>query len=95
MALNLNYDLNTYLAVTLSSESLFSGEPSQLARVHPAVAHVGQVGQLQDIQIFSVPTAVWESVRDDVLEKLREGDGVARVDVQKVEARTKGGGDEL
>ncbi|KAF8061548.1 hypothetical protein FPV67DRAFT_1673180 [Lyophyllum atratum] len=95
MALNLNYDLNTYLAVTLSSASPFFGEPAQLALVHPAVAHVGQVGQLEDVQIFSVPKFEWERVSEDVLKKLKEANGVGRVDVQKAEARTKRGTDEL
>lgn len=95
MALNLNYDLNTYLTVTLSSGSPFLGEPAQLAVVHPAVSHVGQVGQMQDLQIFSVPKSEWESVHEDVLEKLSKASGVGRVDVQKVKARSKRGGDEL
>ncbi|GLB35602.1 hypothetical protein LshimejAT787_0211670 [Lyophyllum shimeji] len=95
MALNLNYDLNTYLAVTLSSASPFFGEPAQLAMVHPAVAHVGQVGQLQDVQLFSVPKLEWDRLSEDVLQKLTKSDGVARVDVQKAEARARRRGDEL
>jgi len=95
MALNLNYDLNTYLAVTLSSTSPFFGKPAQLAMIHPVVAHVGQVGQLEDVQIFSVPKLEWERVSEDVLEKLKTTDGVARVDVQIAEARAKRRGDEL
>ncbi|KAG6901704.1 hypothetical protein C0995_008925 [Termitomyces sp. Mi166 len=86
MALNLNYDLNT---------SPFFGEPAQLAMVHPAVTHVGPVGQMQDVQIFSVPKLEWESVHKDVLEKLSEANGVGRIDVQKLEARSKRAGDEL
>ncbi|KAG6892014.1 hypothetical protein C0992_002305, partial [Termitomyces sp. T32_za158] len=66
-----------------------------LTMVHPAVTHVGQVGQLQDVQIFSVPNSEWESVQEDVLEKLSKANGVGRVDVQKVKARSKRGGDEL
>ncbi|KAF5387089.1 hypothetical protein D9615_002051 [Tricholomella constricta] len=95
MALNLNYDLNTYLAVTLSSASPFFREPAQLAAVHPAVAHVGQAGQLEDVQVFSVPKFEWQRVSEDVLEKLSKADGVGRVVVQKVEARSKRVGDEL
>ncbi|RDB19502.1 hypothetical protein Hypma_013608 [Hypsizygus marmoreus] len=89
MSLSLNYDMNTYLAVTLSSASPFFGAPAQLAMVHPAVAHVGQVGQLQDVQLFSVPNFEWERVSEDVLEKLSKAEGVGRVDVQKLAARAK------
>ncbi|KAG6852900.1 hypothetical protein C0991_008269 [Blastosporella zonata] len=95
MALNLNYDLNTYLTVTLYSSSPFFSEPAQLAAVHPAIAHVGQVGQLQDVQVFSVANFEWENVSKDVLEKLNKANGVGRVDVQKPEARSKRGSDEL
>ncbi|KAG5350331.1 hypothetical protein J132_09753 [Termitomyces sp. J132] len=95
MALNLNYDLNTYLTVTLSSSSPFFVEPAQLAMVHPAVTHVGQVGQMQDVQIFSVPTLEWDSIHKDVLEKLSKANGVGRIDVQKVEARSRRRSDEL
>ncbi|KAG6859143.1 hypothetical protein C0993_004475, partial [Termitomyces sp. T159_Od127] len=94
MALNLNYDLNTYISVTFSSSSPFFGEPAQLAMVHPAVTHVGQVGQLQDVQIFSVPNSEWDSVHKDVLEEMSKADGVGRVDVQNVKARSKRVGDE-
>lgn len=95
MALSLNYDLNTYLAVTLSSTSPFFAEPAQLATVHPTIAHIGPVGQLQDVQLFSVPKFEWERVSEEVLGKLNEADGVGRVDVQKLETRVKRGGDEL
>ena len=95
MALNLNYDSNTYFTVTLLSNSPFFSEPAQLAMVHPAVTHVGQVGQMQDVQIFSVPKLEWDSVSKDVLEKFSKAHGVGRVDVQKVEARSRRRGDEL
>ncbi|KAG6909791.1 hypothetical protein DXG01_015284 [Tephrocybe rancida] len=95
MSLNLNYNLNTYLTVTLSSGSPFFSEPAQLAAVHPAIAHVGQVGQLQDVQVYSVPKFEWDDISKDVLQKLNDANGVGRVDVQKVEARSKRGSDEL
>lgn len=95
MTLNLNYDINTYLAVTLSPTSSFFNHPAQIAQVHPAVAHIGQVGALEDVQLFSVPKLEWESVGEEVMRKLKGLSGVGRVDVQKLEARSKRGGDEL
>ncbi|GAW03042.1 hypothetical protein LENED_004730 [Lentinula edodes] len=49
----MNYDLNTYVAVTLAPNSPFLGAPSSLSTVHPALTHVGQVGQLHDVQLGS------------------------------------------
>lgn len=95
MSLSLNYDLNTYLAVTLSPSSSFIQQPEALAQVHPAVAHVGQVGQMSDVQLFKVAKFEWEQVNGDVLSKLEASEGVGRVDVQEPVQRVKKGGDEL
>ena len=95
MSLSLNYDMNTYLAVTLSSSSPFLQQPATLAQVHPAVAHVGQVGQMPDVQLFSVAKFEWEKVSEDVLSKLEKSDGVGRVDVQTPAQRSRRGNDEL
>jgi hypothetical protein len=55
MALNLNYAANTYLAVTLPASSSYLQAPASLGLLHPAVAHVGQVGAMADVQLVSVP----------------------------------------
>ena len=89
MALKLDHDLNTYLAVTLSSNSPYYGTPQQLEMVHPAVAHVGQVGSMEDVQLFSVPNLEWERVSKEVIERLSGADGVGRVDVQQLEQRAR------
>lgn len=81
--------------MTLSPNSPFFKEPAQLALVHPAVAHVGQVGQLEDVQIFSVPNFDWENVSAEVLDSLGRAEGVGRVEIQKAQARAKRSGDEL
>jgi len=95
MSLTLNYELNTYLAVTLSTSSPFFQQPAALAQVHPAVAHVGQVGQMQEIQLFSVGKFEWERVSGDVLSSLERSEGVGRVDVQEPVQRVKKGDEEL
>jgi len=92
-SVSLNYDLNTYLAVTLSPP--FLQQPAALAQVHPAVAHVGQVGQMEDVQLYSVAKFEWERASGDILSKLENSDGVRRVDVQELSQRTKRGVDEL
>lgn len=94
-SLSLNYDLNTYLAVTIPASSPFFQHPAALAQVHPAVAHVGQVGEMQDVQLFSVAKFEWEKVGADVLRKLGKSEGVGRVDVQEPEQRVRRGVDEL
>ncbi|KAJ8087973.1 hypothetical protein AAF712_011692 [Marasmius tenuissimus] len=91
----MNHDMNTYIAVTLSPGSSFSQTPASLASVHPALAHVGQVGQLNDVQLVSVPKTDWGNVGDDILASLRSSQGVVNVDVQQPKQRAKRGGDEL
>ncbi|KAJ7432759.1 hypothetical protein B0H11DRAFT_1759728 [Mycena galericulata] len=95
MALNLNYGANTYLAVTLPSASSYLQNPVSLGLVHPAVAHVGQVGEMPDVQLVSVPKQEWEfseAAREEILAAFK---AVGKVDVQEPKQRTKRGGDEL
>ncbi|KAI3619459.1 cutinase [Moniliophthora roreri] len=68
MTTNLDYSQNTYLAITLSSSN-----PSNIVSLHPALTHVGQVGQLKDVQMFSVPKTVWESNIGDEIKGILEG----------------------
>lgn len=93
--MSLNYNQNTYLAVTLTSSSPYFSSPSGLAALHPAVAHVGQVGELQDVQLVSVPKETWEQGGDQILAVLKGADGVVYVNVQEPRQRVKRGGDEL
>jgi hypothetical protein len=95
MSLSLNYTLNTYLAVTLSSSSPFIASPEALASVHPAIAYVGQVGSMADVQLVSVPKFKWEKASEDMLGALNGAEGIRRVDVQEPVQRIKRGGDEL
>ncbi|TFK32605.1 hypothetical protein BDQ12DRAFT_692303 [Crucibulum laeve] len=89
MPQSLDHNNFTYLAVTLSP----STSPSSLS-AGPHLTHIGQVGQLQDVQLFSVPKLEWQNHGDDILKDIGERDGVLRVDVQVPERRAKRG-DEL
>ncbi len=91
----LNYNTNTYLAVTLSPGSQYLQSPASLVESHSSLVHVGNVGQLEDVQLYSVPKAVWQREEADILEILKELQGVSRVDVQIPRTRSKRGGDEL
>lgn len=95
MSLSLNHSVNTYLAVTLLPSSPYITSPAALASVHPALAHVGQVGSMVDVQLVSVPNFEWEKAREDVMGSLKNAEGVGRVDLQEPIQRVKKGGDEL
>ncbi|KAI0810827.1 hypothetical protein BC629DRAFT_1280879, partial [Irpex lacteus] len=62
--------------------SAFYQNPAQLAS-HPALTHVGQVGQLRDVQLLSAPRESWSRIEGDVLSSLNGLDGVQRVEVQQ------------
>ncbi|KAF7288675.1 p-loop containing nucleoside triphosphate hydrolase protein [Mycena chlorophos] len=93
MALNLNYAANTYLAVTIpASSQYYMQSPAALAELHPAAAYVGQVGELSDVQLVSIPKAQWESLETEIVAAF---ENVGKVDVQTPKQRVKRGGDEL
>jgi hypothetical protein len=91
----LDHTANAYLAVSLSPSSPYLQNPSELSSAHPSVTHVGQVGQMSDVQLFSIPKQEWDRAQHDILGLLNAQQGVTRVDVQAVTQRTKRGGDEL
>jgi hypothetical protein len=95
MPQSLDYDYNTYLAVTLSTASHIHFQPSSLLAVHPSLAYHGQVGGLQDVQLFAVPKTDWDQVGEDILAVLRAKQGVLGVHVQMPKQRVKRGSDEL
>ena len=80
---NLNHQLNTYLTVTLQPSSDFISQPSLLHRAHPSLAFAGQVGELEDVKLFSVPKADWEQqgVKEDIFTKLLGESGVQSVEI--------------
>lgn len=80
---------HVYLAVTLGRTSPFHTNPSGLSASCPSVDYVGKVGQLSDVQLFSVPKVEWDSRKEEILGILKGGEGVQRIDVQKATMRSK------
>ena len=85
----LDHTANTYLAVSLSPSSPYLQNPSALSSAHPSVTHVGQVGQMNDIQLISIPRHEWDSAQHDILGSLNAQQGITRVEIQAVKQRTK------
>jgi len=79
----LNYQLNTYLTVTLQPASNLITQPSLLNRAHSSLVFTGQVGELEDVKLFSVPKAEWdqEGVKEDIFAKLLGESGVQSVEI--------------
>ena len=72
-----------FITVTLSPTSALFSEPDGLL-IHPRLARLGRVGELQDVQVLTAPRAEWPDVEDPVLDTLRGLPGVLRVDVQEL-----------
>ncbi|KAF9441914.1 hypothetical protein P691DRAFT_521163 [Macrolepiota fuliginosa MF-IS2] len=77
----LDYNLNVYLAVTISSGSPLSSAPASLINAHPLLNHDGQVGALPDVQLYSIPKPNWDNIHEEVLGALRAREGIVRVDI--------------
>ncbi|KAF7981081.1 hypothetical protein HWV62_35572, partial [Athelia sp. TMB] len=92
---NLDHSTNAYLAVTLTPASPYYHNPAGLCSFHPAINHIGQLGQLSDVQLLSVPKTEWDISRQEITNVLRAQAGVTRVDVQEVKQRAKRGRDEF
>jgi len=90
----LDHKANVYIAVSIQEGSQKLSDPSLLTTVHPALAYVGPVGQLGDVQLVSVARDVWEDSMEEILRRLNAEDDVQRVDVQSLKMRVKRG-DEL
>ncbi|KAH9178218.1 hypothetical protein EDB89DRAFT_1879515 [Lactarius sanguifluus] len=84
--LSLNYATHAYLALLLTQSSSLLADPSA---VHPHLKHVGPVGQLPDIHLFSVPKTTWEHSSAAIISALRQTDGVLKVEIQEPRVRAK------
>ena len=85
----MDYNSNTYLAVTVSPNSPYMSNPASLADVHSELRYVGNVGELSDVQLLSVPKSQWETVQAAVQQALKGATGVQSVDVQVPKQRAK------
>ncbi|KIY49404.1 hypothetical protein FISHEDRAFT_41468 [Fistulina hepatica ATCC 64428] len=81
----LNHAANIYLALTLAA-SLPPSSVVQHSSIPSSLTHVGQVGELADVQLFSIPKTEWH---DNFIQSLKDVDGVLRVDVQEPRQRSK------
>lgn len=79
----LNHQANTYLTVTVQSSSPFFSQPSQLSKTHASLIYVSQVGELEDVKLFSVPKTIFEheGVKEDIFAKLIGEKGVQSVEI--------------
>ncbi|CAE7100536.1 unnamed protein product [Rhizoctonia solani] len=100
--MRLDYAAFTYLAVTLSPQSPHFSSPNALAARASEVIqgsnvqHVGRVGELEDVQLFSVPKNIWDGSSESnakIIETLKSFDGVKSVDVQVPKLRSRRGGE--
>jgi len=60
------------------------------------VQHVGRVGELEDVQLFSVPKNVWDGAAGEsarIIETIKAQEEVKGVDVQSPRMRAKRGGE--
>ncbi|GAB1517033.1 hypothetical protein RhiTH_000076 [Rhizoctonia solani] len=98
--MRLDYAAFTYLAVTLSPQSPHFSSPNALAtRASESirgsnVQHVGRVGELEDVQLFSVPKDIWDGSSGSsarIIEAIKSLEGVKSVDVQVPKIRSKRG----
>ncbi|KAI5118089.1 hypothetical protein M0805_007739 [Coniferiporia weirii] len=92
----MDYNANVYVAVSLTPSSIYSNTPISLS-AYPSVAYAGNVGELSDVKLLSIPKDEWPSNGEDILRILKaDTENVARVDVQQPMSRKKRGGyDEL
>lgn len=78
----LDHANNVYLTVFTSASTLVASNPQSLT-IHPSITHLGHVGELQDVQLLSVPRESWDAIQDNVLTALKGIPGVQRVDVEQ------------
>ncbi|KAF8888243.1 hypothetical protein BD779DRAFT_1524310 [Infundibulicybe gibba] len=81
----------TQIAITFAQGSPYLKNPVALNSIHPSITYIGQVGELVDVQLVSVP----KSQSEDIAGRLRQAEGAVRVDIQVPKSRSKRRSDEL
>ena len=89
---DLSYNTHKYLSVILAKSSLYFKNPSSLEEQVPGITHLGQLGSLDDVHIFSIPLDQWGDFETaKKVEQLRDIAGVVNVSVQAPTQRQKRG----
>ena len=91
----MNHNTHTYLSVNLAHNSPFLSTPDALSAMYPSMKYEGQVGELADVHLFSVPKEEWANVENDVLNGIEGMHGVLYVQVETPRQRVKRGEEEL
>ena len=69
--------------------------PAALSSLKPSISYVGQVGQLEDVHLYSTPKGEGDQVAQFLKERRGGSEGIIDVEVQVPKMRAKRGGDEL
>ena len=89
---DLSYNTHKYLSIILAKSSLYFKNPSSLEEQVPGITHLGQLGSLDDVHIFSIPLDQWGDFETaKKVEQLRDIAGVVNVSVQAPTQRQKRG----
>lgn len=87
---DLAYNTHKYLSIILAKSSIYFKNPSSIAEQVPGITHLGQLGVLDDVHIYSVPLDQWSEFETaKKLEQLRDIAGVVNVTVQAPTQRQK------
>jgi len=87
---DLSYDTHQYLSIILARSSPHLKNPSSLAEDVPGITHVGQLGVLDDVHVYSIPLDQYgEFEIAKKMEQLRDIPGVVNVSVQVPTQRQK------
>jgi hypothetical protein len=87
---DLDYDTHKHLSIILAKSSPYFKNPASLADEVPGITHLGQLGVLDDVHIYSIPVEQWgEFETAKKMEQLRDVVGVVNVNLQVPTQRKK------
>ena len=87
---DLSYNTHKYLSIILAKSSLYFKNPSLLEEQVPGITHLGQLGALDDVHVYSIPLDQWGDFETaKKVEQLRDTAGVVNVSVQAPTQRQK------
>lgn len=71
---------NAYFVLTLSPSGSAYSSPASLAKIHPNLNYVGQVGELEDTHVYSTPVNQGDVVNEFLKQRRSGGEGIVRID---------------